>query len=194
MNVLVILGHQQPGSFCHAIANLAVRNLRAAGHQVTFHDLYQEAFDPLLPPAEIACTAPVPAAIAAHCAEVTAADGYLVVHPNWWGQPPAILKGWLDRVLRQGVAYRFGPDGVVELLAGKRALVITTSNTPRDDELRLFGDPLENLWKNCVFGFCGVKDFVRRNFESIILSTPEQRSAWLDEVTQLVAQRFGRAT
>ena len=121
--------------------------------------------------------------------EVTAADGYVVVHPNWWAQPPAILKGWLDRVLRQGVAYRFGPQGVVELLAGKR-LVITTSNTPRDDELRLFGDPLENLWKNCVFGFCGVKDFVRRNFESIILSTPEQRRGWLAEVRRLVAKRF----
>jgi putative NADPH-quinone reductase len=194
MNVLVILGHQQPGSFCHAIANLAVRDLRAAGHQVTFHDLYQEAFDPILPAAEALCTNPAALVIAAHCAELTAADGYLIVHPNWWGQPPAILKGWIDRVLRGGVAYQFGPDGVQGLLAGKRALVITTSNTPRDDELRLFGDPLENFWKNCVFGFCGVKDFVRRNFESIILSTPEQRKAWLDEVTQLVAQRFPPAT
>ena len=89
--------------------------------------------------------------------------------------PPAILKGWLDRVLRQGVAYQFGPGGVEPLLAGRRAVVLTTSNTPRDDELRLFGDPLENLWKACVFHFCGVEDFFRRNFESIILSTPEQR-------------------
>ena len=104
------------------------------------------------------------------------------MHPNWWGQPPAILKGWIDRVLRQGVAYEFGPAGRRSaLLTGKTAVVLTTSNTPRDDELRLFGDPLENLWKNCVFGFCGVRSFWRRNFESVVLSTPQQRADWLGE-------------
>jgi len=91
------------------------------------------------------------------------------------------------------VAYEFGPKGVVELLSGKRALVLTTSNTPRDDELRLFGDPLENLWKNCVFGFCGVRQFVRRNFESVVLSTPDQRAAWLADVQAMVREMFGPA-
>ena len=104
--------------------------------------------------------------------------------------PPAILKGWLDRVFRQGVVYQFGPGGVETLLDGKRAIVFTTSNTPRDDELRLYGDPLENLWRACVFGMCGVDDFYRRNFESIILSTPEQREAWLGEVRAIIRARF----
>ena len=123
--------------------------------------------------------------------KVTAADGYLVIHPNWWAQPPAILKGWIDRVFCQGVAYEFGAQGsIVQHLAGKRAVVITTSNTPRDIELEFFGDPLENLWKNCIFGFCGVQDFQRRNFESIVMSTLEQRRQWLDEVKQIVAERF----
>lgn len=191
MKVLAILGHQQPGSFCHSIVETALAELHAAGHETVVHDLYQEAFDPVLPAGEIPKTAELPPLIRRHCDEVTAADGYLIVHPNWWGQPPAILKGWLDRVFRQGVAYQFGPHGVVELLAGKRALVITTSNTPRADELRLYGDPLENLWKNCVFGMCGVKNFLRRNFESIVMSKPEERAAWLLEVRQLVAERFG---
>jgi len=190
MNILVILGHQHPGSFCHAITQRAVDTLRGAGHEVVLHDLYQEQFDPILNQEEIPRGSALPAVIERHCAEVTAADGYLVVHPNWWGQPPAILKGWLDRVLRQGVAYQFGPQGVVELLAGKRAVVFTTSNTPRADELRLYGDPLENLWKNCIFGMCGVRRFTRQNFESIVMSTPEQRAAWLDEVERLVAEQF----
>ena len=81
----------------------------------------------------------------------------MVVHPNWWGQPPAMLKGWIDRVLRQGVAYEFGPRRVVEPADGQDGHGLTTSNTPRDDELRLFGDPLDNLWKACVFNFCGVR-------------------------------------
>jgi len=76
------------------------------------------------------------------------------------------------------------------LLTGRKAVVFTTSNTPRDDELRLFGDPLENLWKTCIFGFCGLEDFQRRNFESMIMSTPEQRAGWLAEVREIVRKNF----
>lgn len=192
MKVLVVIGHQRPGSFCHAIAQTALVELRAAGHEPLYHDLYAEGFDPLLPDQEIPKdTQPAPA-VQAHCEELRAADGYIVVHPNWWAMPPAILKGWLDRVFRQGVAYEFGPAGVIGHLKGKTALVFTTSNTPRDVELEWFGDPLENLWKNCVFCFCGVEKekFRRRNFEPIVVSTPEQRSQWLAEVRQLVGQYF----
>jgi putative NADPH-quinone reductase len=191
MRVLVIIGHQRPGSFCHAIAATVMECLTGAGHEVIYHDLYEECFDPILPEAEIPKDAAVDPIIQQHCDEVSSADAYVVVHPNWWGQPPAVLKGWIDRVLRQGVAYGFGEGGVIlELLKGKKALVFTTSNTPRDVELERFGDPLENLWKTCIFGMCGIEDFQRRNFEPIIVSTPEQRSTWLDEVRQIVTVHF----
>ncbi len=195
MNILVIIGHQRKGSFCHAIAAAAVEELEAGGHQVTYHDLYEERFDPILPHEEIAKGTPKHPTIEQHCRELAAADGYVIVHPNWWGMPPAILKGWIDRVLCQGVAYEFGDQGrVIQHLAGKRAAVFTTSNTPRDMEMELFGDPLENLWKNCIFGFCGVSDFVRRNFESIILSTHEQRTEWLQQVRRIVREQFPATT
>ena len=191
MNVFVIIGHQKIGSYCHAVAKAAVEELEAAGHEVIYHDLYEEKFDPILPHEEIDTEAELDPVVRQHVDEVSAADGCVVVHPNWWGQPPAILKGWIDRVLRQGSAYEFGPDGVVGLLKNRKALVLTTSNTPRDAELELFGDPLENLWKACVFNFCGVEDFQRRNFESIILSTLEQRQEWLAEVRRLIRQTWG---
>jgi NAD(P)H dehydrogenase (quinone) len=190
MNIYVLIGHQRAGSFCHAIAATVIEELKAAGHQVVYHDLYAEGFDPILPHDEIPKGAPVDPVVEQHCREIVAADGYIVVHPNWWAMPPAILKGWLDRVFRQGVTYQFGPTGVEPLLTGRRAVIFTTSNTPREDELRLFGDPLENLWKACVFEFCGITEFHRRNFEPIILSTPEQRQGWLDEVRATVRQRF----
>jgi len=190
MNVYVLIGHQHQGSFNHAIAAAAVEELQRAGHEVVYHDLYAEGFDPVLRHEEITGQAPLDPVVEQHIAEVLAADGYVVVHPNWWGQPPAMLRGWQDRVLRQGPVYEFTPDGVVGHLKGKRALVLTTSNTPRDVELKVFGDPLENLWKTCVFGFCGVEHFVRRNFESIVLSTPDQRRTWLEETRRLVRQHF----
>jgi NAD(P)H dehydrogenase (quinone) len=191
MRILLILGHQNPGSFCHAIAATARDELCAAGHEIVYHDLYAEGFDSILTQSELVKEYELPATVAQHCREVLAADAYVVVHPNWWAMPPAILKGWVDRVFRQGMAYGFGPQGVIGKLVGKRAVVFTTSNTPREDELRLYGDPLENLWKTCIFGFCGVEDFLRRNFESIVMSTPEQRTGWLEEVRQIVRQRLG---
>jgi putative NADPH-quinone reductase len=193
MKILVILGHQntQKTSFCHAIARAAVEELGAAGHTALFHDLYEEKFDPVLPHDEITKGSERSPTVTKHCDEAVSADGFVVVHPNWWGQPPAILKGWIDRVFAQGVAYEFGEGGaVIEHFQGKRAVVFTTSNTPREMELERFGDPLENLWKNCIFAFCGVLDFHRRNFESIVLSTPDERRGWLSEVREIVRERF----
>jgi len=191
MNIFVVIGHQRQGSFCHAIVGAVVEELTAAGHEVVFHDLYAEGFDPVLTEEELRADVPACPVVRRHIDELLAADGIVVVHPNWWAQPPAVLKGWVDRVFRNGAIYRFGPQGaVLGELADKTALVFTTSNTPRDAELALYGEPLEHLWKNCIFKFCGLVRFCRRNFESIVMSTPEQRAAWLDEARQLTRQWF----
>lgn len=191
MNVLVVIGHQRPGSFCHAIAETVCETLRSLGHEVNFHDLYQEHFDPVLPHEEIPKDAQRPAIIQEHCRQLRQAHGLVIVHPNWWSMPPAILKGWIDRVFCQGIAYEFSADGqVIQHLAGKRAVVLTTSNTPPDVEMQLFGDPLENLWRNCILGFCGITDFYRRNFGPIITSTLEERRRWLEEVRDIIRTRF----
>ena len=109
--------------------------------------------------------------------------------------PPAVLKGWVDRVLRPGIAYRFAEtdsgEGIPEgLLAARAALVLNTSNTPAAREQEVFGDPLERPWKDCIFAFCGVPVFRRRIFGVIVTSTPVQRKSWLDEVRDLTRQTF----
>jgi putative NADPH-quinone reductase len=188
------LAHPWQGSFNHAIAGAARAALLRAGHDAPLHDLYGEGFDPVMPAEELAGGPPAPA-IAAYIAEVRAADGFVIVHPNWWGQPPAILKGWIDRVLRQGVAYEFppgcGPEGVPDgLLKARAALIFNTSNTPAEREQAVFGDPLELMWRACVFQFCGVDNVTRRMFSIIAGSTPEARAGWLGEVDTIVASAF----
>lgn len=195
MQISVILAHPRPGSFNHAIAGEAIAALHNAGHTVVFHDLYAERFDPLLPPDEIARDASLPALVARHGAEIAAADGIVIVHPDWWGMPPAILKGWIDRVLRPGVAYRFteadSGEGIPEgLLKATAALVFNTSNTPREREIAVFGDPLERLWRDCVLSFCGIPEVRRTMFGVVVTSTDEQRKAWLAEVRTIVTTTF----
>jgi NAD(P)H dehydrogenase (quinone) len=189
MVVSVILAHPDPKSFNHAIAQTVVEALKANGHRFFFHDLYQEKFDPLLLAEESSKDAELPDSIEKHCEEISVADGIVIIHPNWWGQPPAILKGWVDRVIRPGVAYEFlegdSGEGVPRgLLKAKAALVYNTSNTESQREKGIFGDPLETIWKNCIFDLCGVTNFHRRMFNVIVTSTEQQRINWLDSVRQ----------
>jgi NAD(P)H dehydrogenase (quinone) len=195
MNVLVILAHPHPGSFNHAIAGVVIETLRDRGHQVSYHDLYKEKFDPVLPRGEIPKEGTVDPVIKTHCGELQTCGGIVVIHPNWWGQPPAILKGWVDRVIRPGIAYEFqegdGGEGVpLGLLAGKVALVFNTSNTPDEREKTVFGDPLERLWKNCVFDFCGISVFYRRMFNVMVTSTAAERGQWLSDIKGIMQIYF----
>ena len=195
MQILIILAHPDPNSFNHALANAIRQVLSDRGHRVVFHDLCAEAFEPLLSAGEIPQHGELTPLIGRHCRELANADGIVIVHPNWWGQPPAILKGWIDRVFRPGVAYRFDSgdsgEGVpVGLLKARAALVINTSNTPDVREKAVFGDPLERIWRHCIFELCGVRSMERRVFNVIVTSSPEQRRAWLDEAGQLVAALF----
>jgi putative NADPH-quinone reductase len=195
MVISVILAHPDPKSFNHTIAQAAIEGLKSNGHKVFFHDLYKEKFDPLLPAKEIVEDAKLPARIKKHCEEIAEADGIVIVHPNWWGQPPAILKGWVDRVIRPGVAYEFlegdSGEGVPRgLLKAKAALVFNTSNTKTKREKDFFGDPLETIWKNCIFGLCGVDNFHRRMFNVIVTSSEARRKKWLDIVTKDINRFF----
>ena len=195
MKISVILAHPDKNSFNHAIAMTAIETLKHNGHTLCFHNLYAEQFNPILPLWEIPKEGPLSREIERHCREIEAAEGIVVVHPNWWGQPPAILKGWVDRIIRPGVAYEFlendQGEGVPNgLLRAKTAIVFNTSNTKSEREKNVFGDPLELIWKNCIFDLCGVPNFYRRMFTIVVVSSEEQRAAWLQEVRQTVEQYF----
>ncbi len=159
-----------------------------------FHDLYGEKFDPVLPAGEINKDASLPAIIEQHNAELAAAEGIIIIHPSWWGQPPAILKGWIDRVFRLEVAYNLpgevGKGMPQGLLRAEVALIFTSSNTPALREIDLYGDPLQNIWENCVFRVAGVTKFFRKNFAVMATSTEKQRRRWLKEVVNIVQGYF----
>jgi putative NADPH-quinone reductase len=96
------------------------------------------------------------------------------------------------------VAYKFvagdkGEGVPVGLLKAKKALVFNTANTFEKREKEVFGDPLESIWKKCVFGLCGISDVTRRTFSVVIVSDLAQRRAWLEEVAETVSKAFPKA-
>ena len=184
MKASVILAHPRPGSFNHAVAAAAVRGLRGAGYEVRTHDLYAEAFDPRLHASELETTVFADELAARHAAEILEADRIVVVHPSWFFQVPAVLKGWVDRVLREGVTFTMDDQGVHGLLRARWALVVTTANAPRRYEVEALGDPLSIFWRSCVFGPAGVTAVERTVLGPIRGSTLEVRRGWLERVEE----------
>lgn len=191
MLALIVVANPSPNSLSHAMAFAAKQVLLARGYEIAYHDLYAEHFDPVQPTGEAGNVGSSNGLVEQHCSELARADLIIIFHPNWWGQPPAILKGWIDRVFRLNTAYAYPPgagfEGIpVGLLRARHAIVVNTSNTPAEREAAAFGDPLETLWKKCVFGLCGVSSVVRRMYAPVSSSSAQQRATWLSEVTALV--------
>lgn len=193
--VQVLVAHPRPDSFNHAAAARAVSTLRRRGLDVVVHDLYAEGFDPVLQPQEAytsgwsadrvldASTDPL---LARHRRELGEASALVVVHPNWWGKPPAILAGWMDRVLVPGVAYRLGTAGGTpqSTLSLREVLVINTTDTSLEREQEAFGDPLQAIWTQCVRPYVGDPAFERIVFRLVSEADLAQRERWLDDVEE----------
>ncbi|MFI8101170.1 NAD(P)H-dependent oxidoreductase [Streptomyces sp. NPDC086023] len=187
------LAHPRPGSFNHALFDAVVAELRARGATVSAHDLCAEGFSPVLSAYETETVEAAPRAhdaqVSLHRAEVATLDALVFVHPNWWGMPPAVLTGWVQRVLAPGVAYKLGTaDGEpAGLLRAGRALVLNTSDTPADREASEFGDPLHHIWSACVLPYVGVSDVRRFVFRTVTDSSGEERATWLARARQQAA-------
>ena len=187
MMALIVVANPSPNSFSHAMAEVARTELTQQGYEISFHDLYAEQFNPVQPVGEAQNTESQDTLVEQHCHDLANADLIVIIHPNWWGQPPAILKGWIDRVFRLNTAYGYaegdGYDAVpIGLLKAKKAYIFNTSNTPADREQNVFGDPLELIWKKCVFDLCGVTNVHRKMYGSLAGSSEAQRNEWLNEV------------
>ncbi len=170
VTVTVILAHPYEKSFNHAIYSTVIRTLRENHIRVFCHDLYEEGFNPVLTRRELGKEKSEDDCVEKYAKELVESDILIFIHPNWWGQPPAILKGYIDRVIRPPYAYDFleGDSGggiPYKVLKAQIGIVFNTSNTEAQRENAYFGDPLENTWEKCVFGFLGIEKLIAECFE-----------------------------
>lgn len=132
MKYAVVLAHPKSTSFCAAVAATCAATLEASGAQVVVRDLYALDFDPRLKADELPTAhgwGPAPD-VAAERTLLADVDGFVFVYPFWFNAPPAILKGYADRVLSMGFGYQPGPHGADPLLIGKTLMSVSTSGAP----------------------------------------------------------------
>jgi putative NADPH-quinone reductase len=136
MRVLYVYCHPVPESFHGAIRARALESLRSAGHEVDLLDLYAEGFEPVLRAEERRAyhdLARNRAGLEPYVERLTAAEALVVQFPVWCFGPPAMLKGFLDRLILPGVAFNLtDPKRVRPLLRNlKRLAGITTYGRTR---------------------------------------------------------------
>ncbi len=92
-------------------------------------------------------------------ASVLACDHLVIGFPLWWGAEPALVKGWLDRMIMPGFAFRYRRNQSFwdRLLAGRSADVVITMDTPPWYLSLVYGNPVGKRWRRQILGFCGIK-------------------------------------
>lgn len=189
MLALIVVAHPSTDSYGHALARRAEVGLLAAGHEVVVLDLYALGFRVAMTAAErhayhgeLPILDPM---IAEHAALVQRAEALVFVYPTWWSGLPAIMKGWLERVLVPGVGFVFDErtNKVRPGLGQMRRLVgISTYGSPRS-YVRFVNDNGRRTITRALRMSCGVR--VRTSWlglYAIDTSTPADRQVFLADV------------
>jgi len=186
MKHLIIYSHFNSDSFTKAIADKLVHEAEAKGHEIKIIDLYADKFDPVLKASDMSPEIETPKDILAYQELVKWADHYSVVYPLWWGQMPAILKGFIDRVFANGVAFEYGSQGPKGLLSGRTARVIINTGTP-DAYYAQSGmhDAQVRVNDAGLFGFCGIETEITF-LGDVATGSDDLRKGYLEQVASLV--------
>lgn len=168
MRHLIVAAHPSRKSFNHAVVETYMAALVARGHRVECRDLYAEKFDPVLSARDLAAVGSGKAArdIRDEQAAVRRADVLTLISPLWWSGFPAMLKGYLDRVFCAGFAYVIKRGDYRPGLAGKKAVIITTT-AASTEELRSGGTlrAIRTIYDEGLMQFCGM-DLLRHLYLS----------------------------
>ncbi len=187
MRVLVVYTHPSPSSYTASVLTRVLAGLEAAGHDVDVLDLYALGFDPMLSAEERfrsgddPLTAPL---VREHIALVRSASAMVFVHPTWWSGPPAMLKGWIDRVFVADVAYTVGQSGRMRsrLRHIRHLIVITTHGSAKRVNM-IEGESGKLLFGRSLRRLIGLRGRFRWiALYNIDRATPAQRQAHLARV------------
>jgi len=186
--IVLIQGHPEAGGarFCHALAAAYAEGARAGVHEVRLVDVAALSF-PLLRSQREWSAGQVPPDIVRAQAEVKWAQHLVFVYPMWLGEMPALLKGFLEQVLRPGFGTSAVEGGMKweKLLRGKSARIVVTMGMPALAYRWWFGAHSLRSLKRNILGFCGIaplRDTLIGNVEGCGAATRER---WLERMRAL---------
>jgi len=185
--IAIIVGHVRPGTFCDALAEAYRAGAVENGHSVQVMATAAMTFDPVLREGFVRLQDLEPDLAAAHAA-IQAADHLVLVFPLWLGDMPALIKGFLERVLQPDVLPGAQAGKFVTPLKGKSARIIVTMGMPALIYRFWFGARAVKILKHNILGFVGVRPVRATIIGSIESIGDAGRKSWLG-----TAQMLGRS-
>ncbi|MFZ7158136.1 NAD(P)H-dependent oxidoreductase [Avibacterium gallinarum] len=194
MKHLIIFAHPNgQDSFNRSVLEAVVRSSQELNVETQVRDLYQLDFDPVISWAELqgANQGITPAEIREEHRLIREADLITLVYPLWWMGFPAILKGYLDRVLSHGFAYKTEDGQSVGLLQGKKMQQFITigSNIEKYQQLGI-DKSLRDCLVDGLFNFCGISDIQHCFFGDIHIIDDNARQQMLDDAAKITTQNL----
>jgi len=185
MKVFIIYAHPFEGSFNKAILDNTLEGLKHAGHEYELIDLNGEGFNPVLTREELA---KYPAGeyldpkVGEYLAMIKNAEHLIFIFPIWWGDVPAILKGFFDKVLLKIHTYDFKGKWPQGKLKGRSATVISTMNSPKIFYNLVGKAPIKHTVINGTLKLCGIKPVKWIEFSQVVSTSKIKRERMLDRV------------
>lgn len=186
MKHLIIYTHLNPASFTKSIVDQVEVKAKQKGDEIIIIDLYGDKFNPVLEFPDIEhmfMGKDAPDDVKKYQDLVSWADHFTFVYPLWWGQMPAMLKGFIDRVFSNGFAFVYNENGVPEgLLNGKTAQLYISTGTPNEIYEQTHMHKSQNrVISEGVFGFCGI-DATMTFFGNVAMGSDELRKGYLQSI------------
>jgi NAD(P)H dehydrogenase (quinone) len=191
----IVIAHPKKTSFTASVAGVYAKTCEALGHSIVVRDLYRLGFDPCLKARELPFAEdfePQPDVIAER-AQLKDCDVFAFFYPLWLNAPPAIAKGYLERVFGFGFAYGEGGHSYNPLLKGRKLINFSSSGAPTTwlHQIGAMG-AVQNLFDNYFAELCGMTALQHVHFGSITPGASQSYiGAKLDEVARTVNLHFG---
>ncbi len=179
--LFIIYGHYSDKSFNAAIKDEFIKTVKENGNEVDLVDLYKENFNPVF-----AGEKP-DAVVLDHQKRIENSDVIVLIAPIWNFRMPAILEGWIDKVLSPPWAFRFkkifGNYGYpVGNLTGKKAIVFCTYGSPQFAIRTFFLNMPTKRLRRGVFNICGIPDVIYNRYFAVPFVSDEKRKKFLKDV------------
>ncbi len=184
--ILIINGHPDAESFNCAIVGAYKKGAESSGAEIEVINIRELKFNPNLQYGYRKRTDLEPDLLDAQ-EKIKWADHLVWVYPVWWGSIPAIMKGFLDRVLLPGFAFKKREGSVWwdKYLTGKTARLICTLDQPPWYYYLVNGRPSYHAMKKLTLNFIGVKPVRATTIGPMRLSSPDYRSKWLHKIEKI---------
>lgn len=184
MNVLVINGNPKKYSFCREVAERYCQGLGSEISSKSVIHLGEVKFDPVLRDGYQGSQELEP-----DLREVRdlfcAADHVVFVYPNWWGVMPALLKGFLDRILVPGIAFSFEDGAPIKLMTNKSASLVITMDVPVQLYTGRYESRGTHIMRDNILDFCGIEIKNVCYLGPVHSSTVAERQEWLSNAERL---------